>query len=289
MKKKIITGSSIGFCFGVTRAVEMAMKILDKHKHLATLGDLVHNDLVMAELKKRGMKVIKDISEARGCPFIIRSHGLPPDILEKVKEQTDIIYDATCPFVSKVQELVKALSAEKNFIFLVGDPQHPEIEAMKKIAGNNCIIVKPESRVNFLHIKAARWAVFAQTTLSLDLYRAAITRILRHIPAEKITIFNTICPVSIKRQNEALKLAGRVDLLIVVGGRKSSNTRKLVLTGKKVNKNTLLVESPSEVKSLNLAKFQKIGIISGASTDVSCIKEIIRILSNHPAQKNHRR
>ncbi|HON05964.1 MAG TPA: 4-hydroxy-3-methylbut-2-enyl diphosphate reductase [Candidatus Ratteibacteria bacterium] len=287
-KRTIITARSIGFCFGVTKAVELAKKILDKHKCLVSLGDLVHNDLVMTELKEKGMRVVTSISEIKGCPFIIRSHGLPPDILEKVKKQTSIIYDATCPFVKKVQNLIRVLSADKNFIFLVGDSAHPEIKAMKKIAGKNCTIVNPQSNTDFSYIKAARWAIIGQTTLSLNLYRTAITRILKRIPAEKITIFNTICPVSIERQSEALKLAGNVDLLIVVGGRKSSNTEKLVLTGKKINKNTILVETPEEVKKLSFANFQKIGIISGASTDVSCIKEILRILRNHPAQKNHR-
>jgi len=290
MKKRIIATGPIGFCFGVTKAVEIAENVLNKYGCLATLGDLVHNGLVMSELKAKGLRVVKDISQINGQPFIIRSHGLPPDILNNIKKQTDIIYDATCPFVRRVQNLIKTLSNEKNFIFLVGDPDHPEIKAMERFAGKNCFIVKPEStRFDFPQIKAPKWAIIGQTTLSLDLYRSAIRKIVRYIPTKKITIFNTICPVSIKRQNEALKLAGMVDLLIVVGGTKSSNTKKLLLTGKKVNKNTFLIETPEEIKKFNLAKFQKIGIISGASTDVKAIKEIIEILKQPQRKKNHRR
>jgi len=284
--KKIIVGKSIGFCFGVTKAVNTAKQVLKKKKCLTTLGDLVHNPIVMEELKSKGLKVINHLSEAQNNPFIIRSHGLPPDVLEELRKYTAEIYDATCPFVRKVQQLVKKLADENNFIFLVGDPDHPEIKAMEKIAGKNCLIVKPGARVFDHPVNQTRWAIIAQTTLSLDLYRNAINKILEKMPSERCTIFNTICPVSIKRQQETLKLAQKVDMLIVVGGRKSSNTRKLVHTGKKVNKNTFLVESPSDLKKIDVANFKKIGIMSGASTDERCIKEIVRILKNHPAQKN---
>ncbi len=277
MKKQIIVGKSTGFCFGVTKAVETAKRILEKRKTLTSLGDLVHNPLVMSELKNKGLRVIQKISDAKGKPFIIRSHGLPPDVLRELKSFTHEIYDATCPFVRKVQNLVKHLSEENYFIFLVGDPEHPEIRAMEKIAGVNCAIVKPGQVRNTIPDKN-KWAIIAQTTISLDLYKAAISRILKNIPSEKVTVFNTICPVSIRRQEEALKLASQVDALIVVGGKKSSNTGKLVHTGKKVNKNTFLIEMPEELKKLNLAKFEKIGIISGASTDVSCIRNVVRIL-----------
>ncbi|MCM8822322.1 MAG: 4-hydroxy-3-methylbut-2-enyl diphosphate reductase [Candidatus Omnitrophica bacterium] len=255
----------------------MAKEILEKRKTLTTLGDLVHNPLVMKELKLKGLKVIQEISSARDCPFIIRSHGLAPDLLEKLRSFTREIYDATCPFVRKVQNLVKELSDENYFIFLVGDPGHPEIRAMQKIAGRNCAIVKPGQTRNVARAKK-KWAIIGQTTLSLDLYRNAISGILKNIPLEKATIFNTICPVSIERQKEALSLARRADALIVVGGRKSSNTQKLVHIGKKVNSNTFLIEFPQEVKKINLAKFEKIGIISGASTDVICIKKVVETL-----------
>ncbi|MGC9065717.1 MAG: 4-hydroxy-3-methylbut-2-enyl diphosphate reductase [Candidatus Ratteibacteria bacterium] len=289
MARKIIVGRSIGFCFGVTKAVNTAKKILNEYGCLATLGDLVHNPIVMSELKEKGLRVIDRISEARNCPFIIRSHGLPPDALEKLKRYTTKIYDATCPFVRKVQNLVRDLSARHYFIFLIGDPDHPEIVAMKKISGDNSMVIRPYQKIDTSSIHLKKWAVVAQTTISLDLYRTAIKKIINTLPAEKLTIFNTICPVSIKRQSEALELAKKVDALIVVGGRKSSNTRKLVHIGRKVNKNTFLIESSEEAKNLNLANFEKIGIISGASTDVRCIREMIDIFSEHPAQKKYRR
>ncbi|MCM8764444.1 MAG: 4-hydroxy-3-methylbut-2-enyl diphosphate reductase [Candidatus Omnitrophica bacterium] len=283
--KKIIVGKSVGFCFGVTKAVEMAKEILEKRKSLTTFGDLVHNPLVMEDLKSKGLRVIQKISSARNSPFIIRSHGLAPDLLEKLKSYTQEIYDATCPFVRKVQNLVKKLADENYFIFLVGDPGHPEIRAMQKIAGKNCAIVKSGRAQKNLACAKKKWAIIAQTTLSLDLYRTAIFRILQNIPLEKVTVFNTICPVSIERQQEALSLGRSADALIVVGGRKSSNTKKLVHIGKKVNPNTFLIEFPQEVKKINLAKFEKIGIISGASTDVICIKKVVETLKTIQRKK----
>lgn len=286
MKKEIIVGESVGFCFGVTRAVNLAKKVLEKRKFLTSLGDLVHNPLVMADLKKRGFKVIQKISQAKGCPFIIRSHGLPPDVLEELKKYTKEIYDATCPFVRKVQKLIKELSEKNCFIFLAGDPEHPEIMAMQKIAGHNCAVINPLQNQVISVPKSKKWAIIAQTTISLDLYRKTIMRILTNFEAEKIMIYNTICPVSIKRQNEAQLLAGKVDAFIVVGGRKSSNTRKLVHIGKKVNKNTFLVETPEELKKINLEKFKKIGIISGASTDVDCIRKVLDAIKAIQRKKN---
>ncbi|HOJ31677.1 MAG TPA: 4-hydroxy-3-methylbut-2-enyl diphosphate reductase [bacterium] len=289
MTRQIIVGKSIGFCFGVTKAVNTANRVLDQYGCLTTLGDLVHNPIVMSELREKGLRVVEQVSETRNCPFIIRSHGLPPDVLQELKQYAARIYDATCPFVKKVQGLVRKLSAQQYFIFLIGDPEHPEILAMKKIAGDNSLVMKPYQKFDTCSTSLKKWAVIAQTTISLDLYRTAIKKIINRLPAEKLTIFNTICPVSVKRQSEALELAGKVDALIVVGGRKSSNTRKLVYIGRKVNKNTFLIESSSEVRNLNLANFEKIGIISGASTDVRCIREMMDILRDHPAQKKYRR
>ncbi len=275
--KEIIIGKSIGFCFGVTRAINMAKKVLEKEKVLTSTGDLVHNPLVMAELKKMGFQVIDDISQAKSKPFIIRSHGLPPDQLKKVRCFAKKVYDATCPFVRKVQKLVRKLINQDYFIFFVGDPEHPEMIAMEKIAGKNCAIIKPGTGSINIPLKK-NWAIIAQTTISLDLYYKAITTILKNIPEERVTIFNTICPVSVIRQKEATDIASKVDALIVVGGKKSSNTNKLFHLGRKVNKNTFLIEDPAEVEKLEIEKFKKIGIISGASTDVNCIKELVRIL-----------
>ena len=276
---EIVVAKNIGFCFGVTRAVKLAKKILQRKGVLFTLGDLVHNPLVMDDLKKNGLVVLTRLPGQKIGDFIIRSHGLPPRILSKISSRAEIVHDATCPFVRKVQGLVKKTAGENFLIFLVGDPEHPEIRVLKELAGKKCIIVTPgKHNVRLPRTRTTKWAVFAQTTLSIDLYRDAICGILKRLPSQETRIFNTICPVSTARQEEAARLAKDVDAMLVIGGKKSSNTAKLVHIASQYNPHTFQVERFSDLIPLHLEKFGRIGIISGASTDVQCIGDVLSFL-----------
>ncbi len=287
--KEIIIAKNRGFCFGVTRAVNLARKVLENEKTLLCLGDLVHNSIVMEELKNKGFSVISSVKDIKHSPFIIRSHGLPPSVLEEVRKSTPFMYDATCPFVKKVQNLIKTFAKKDFFIFLVGDSQHPEIQALKEIAGKNCFIVSPSNPKINGKTEDKSWAIVAQTTLSLEMYKTAIKKILEKLPENEVKIVNTICPVSIKRQEEAKQMAKKTDLFLVVGGKKSSNTKKLFIIGKNINKNTYQIENLSDLQNIKIEKFNKIGIISGASTDVAFINTLIDCLKEKGYKKITRR
>jgi 4-hydroxy-3-methylbut-2-enyl diphosphate reductase len=287
--KKLIIAKNIGFCFGVTKAVNLARKLLDKEKKLLCLGDLVHNAVVMDELKNKGFCVIKDTKSVKNAPFIIRSHGLPPSVLKEIKNSNVPIFDATCSFVKKVQNLVKTFAEKNFFIFLVGDSQHPEIQALKEIAGKNCLIISPYNPKVNKKITHKQCAIIAQTTLSSEMYKSAIKKIVEKFPDKDIEILNTICPVSIKRQQEAKNLAKNTDLFLVVGGKKSSNTKKLFIIGKNINNNTYQIEKLSDLENIEIEKFNKIGIISGASTDINFINILINNLKHTGYKKITRR
>ncbi|MFA5645387.1 MAG: 4-hydroxy-3-methylbut-2-enyl diphosphate reductase [Candidatus Ratteibacteria bacterium] len=276
-QKTIEVSRCVGFCFGVTRAVEKARTILSKTGSLATIGDIVHNPLVMEDLVSRGLQVLTDPSEIKGSPFIIRSHGIQPTLLAEVKKHAGTIHDATCPFVTKVQRMVGSLRG-KYMIFLVGDPLHPEIQVLKELAGNNSCVVDPVKNDMILLNSSdilQKAAIVAQTTISKEMFLQAIHIIFQKTAWREIRTFNTICPVSIERQQEAQRLANTVDALIVVGGKKSSNTEKLVVIGKRSNPATFLVEQLSDLARIQIEKFHRFGIISGASTDIRFIQQIL--------------
>ncbi len=275
--KKIIVAKSIGFCFGVKRAIRMAEEVLEKEGILYSLGDIVHNPLVVERLVSKGLKVVEDIKSLENSPFIIRSHGLPPDLKRKVREKTPHIYDATCPHVGKVQDLIKNLSKEGYFIIIVGDKHHPEVKGLKNFAGKSRVIEKEK---DFLFKRnLGKVAIVGQTTLSFEEYFETVKRILDRLIADEVKVFNTLCKITQERQKEAEYLSKRVDALLVLGGKRSSNTKKLYNIGRKKNKNTFHIERLEGLKKIGFEKFEKIGIISGTSTPQEFIGEVIEYFS----------
>jgi len=276
--KKLIVAKNIGFCFGVNRTVNIADSLLKKHKKLYSIGDIVHNPVVMENLKAKGLTVTENLAEIRSCPFIVRSHGIGQGKLEKLKKQKAEIFDATCPSVKKLHSLIKKLDKEKYFVIIIGNKSHPEVEALKDYGKQTWVF---QEGLAFRGKKFfEKIAVIGQTTLSFRDYFKTADYLLGNLYCKKIVIYNTICKVTEQRQTESACISKKSDMVIVLGGKSSSNTGKLYQNCRQFNKNVHFVEKIEEMEDISLKNIYSIGLVSGTSTPANFITMVKDKLKN---------
>ncbi|MGI6192048.1 MAG: bifunctional 4-hydroxy-3-methylbut-2-enyl diphosphate reductase/30S ribosomal protein S1 [Christensenellales bacterium] len=268
-----------GFCFGVRRAMDKVEELLQSNEKVYTLGELIHNRDVVQDLVNRGAVAVNDVSEIpEGAHVVIRSHGVPPHILEECEKRGLIIHDATCPFVSRIHKIVENEAKDGKAILIVGDEKHPEVIGIRARAGEHAYVLSNENDVAKLpHI--AKAAVVAQTTISKAQFSEVILALRKKI--QNIDIHDTICTTTEERQREAEELARKSDAVVVIGGKHSSNTQKLAAICAKHCNNIYCVENPKAFASI-LAKLKAHGIISvvaGASTPKCMILEVLTSMS----------
>ena len=269
---EIIVSETIGFCSGVKKAINGAEKALKNDENIYCLGDIIHNSGVVNRLKEKGMVFIKNVEEIPiGTSFIIRSHGLPFDIIDTIKKRVSKIYDFTCPKVKKSHKLVETLKTHKRPIIIVGNKDHPEVKAIYSLTENKGIIIeKPEEVKNKLN--SDECYVLVQTTFKPALFYEIVEEIISI--SKKSIIYNTLCEETTKRQQEVSELAKKVDLIIVVGGKHSSNTKTLYSIAKNIVK-SVHIENANELQKDWFTNVQRVGIASGASTPDYEIDRII--------------
>ncbi|MCX8081911.1 MAG: 4-hydroxy-3-methylbut-2-enyl diphosphate reductase [bacterium] len=270
--KKILVAKNIGFCFGVRRTVEMAERLLKQYGDVYSIGDIVHNPLVMEELKSNGLKVVKSYKEIKGKRFIVRSHGIGPDTFKYLQTKGVNIFDATCPSVKKIQSLIKTLDNQKYFIIIIGDAKHPEVIGLRNY-GRHTLIFSNSGFPKKIK-KLEKVAVIGQTTLSFDDYLRKVRYLKEQEIAKEYVIYNTICKVTGERQKEAIDISRNVDLVLVLGGKHSSNTAKLYETVKMHNRNVFYIEKMDDIYSVNLSCVNSVGLVSGTSTSDGFIEEV---------------
>ncbi len=270
---EIITAKKAGFCSGVKRAVEMAQSVAQKKKKLPlySLGPLVHNPRVVQELGKSGIHPVNSIEGIPPGVLIIRSHGAPIEIIEEARNTGFEIVDATCPLVARIHDIVTQLDAEGYTIIIVGHRDHPEVRGIKSRIKGTCHIVENSGDLDNIG-QPRKLGVVSQTTALASLFDEIAQSLV--IMAFEVRIFNTICPATACRQEAAARLAPAVDLMIVVGGKNSSNTTRLVEICQKLNSKTYHVENPQEIKKEWLDKAETIGLTAGASTPPEDLDEI---------------
>ncbi|MBN1156690.1 4-hydroxy-3-methylbut-2-enyl diphosphate reductase [Candidatus Woesearchaeota archaeon] len=257
----------LGFCFGVRRAVNIALKTRDD---CYTLGPLIHNSNVIDDLEKKGIKSIKSLDSAKGKKtLIIRAHGITESTRKEAERRGFKIIDATCPYVKRVQFLAKKLSRQGFSVVVIGDNEHPEV---KSIVNNDKKIIVIETEAEARNLQdAEKMALLAQTTQSRALF-GKVERILKK-KAKIMESFDTICDATAKRQEAAVRLARSSDLMIVIGDRKSANTKRLFELCSAITK-TILVENADELS--DLGQYNLIGITAGASTPKYVIDKVVR-------------
>lgn len=260
---------SAGFCFGVKRAVNIAFETAQKSKGpVYTLGPVIHNPQVVAELEACGVKAVKSLAGITKGTVIIRSHGVHPKVLNGLRKKGLKIVDATCPFVTKAQQAAALLKGENRQVVIVGEAEHPEVIALKGYAGKNSVVYNQ----NDFKVQK-KLGVLAQTTLSAGDFVNALMSFGRQ--AEDLHIINTICQATKVRQQDTMRLAKDSDLMIVVGGRNSANTSRLLELCKKVGKPAYHVETEAELRSQWFKGKKKVGITAGASTPDSMVKRVV--------------
>ncbi|MBN2373022.1 4-hydroxy-3-methylbut-2-enyl diphosphate reductase [bacterium] len=275
---EIEIASKSGFCFGVQRAVDIAFKLGCKYsKGVYTLGPIIHNPKVVEQLEKASVHMLNDIDNIKSGILIVRSHGLPPNIIDEAKKKGLKVVDATCPFVKKVQTYAISLKEKGYPVLLIGDKNHPEVIAIRGYVNDEIIICESVNDLNKLDIPP-KLGVVAQTTQDYEKFKTIVTNLLDCV--RELKVYNTICDSTVVRQQSALKLAKKVDLMFVIGGKNSANTNRLSNICSIVNPKTHLIESSEEIDEKWLDSISKIGITAGASTPKWIIDDVVERLKN---------
>ncbi len=276
---EIYVARSAGFCYGVKRAINLAKKTLEKSKlKCFTLGPIIHNPSVVKELEDQGLKVVNKVSDIKKGTLIIRSHGISKedkDYLDRKGEEI-ILVDATCPFVEKALDKLKILSKEGYEIFYLGDKNHPEVKGLLSYINNQAVVFERPDDIPCKKYKKV--GLISQTTQKPELFKRSVEKLLPL--CEELRVFNTICQTTTIRQKEARELAKKVDIMIVLGGKMSANTKKLAEVCKNELENTYHIETVKDLKKSWFRGVKKVGITAGASTPKEHIEEVIEFLEN---------
>ena len=284
---KTILAPKAGFCFGVKRALDLAMQTArETNKSIYTLGPLIHNPQVVEDLSKKGIKVVKDLSDIPEGVIIIRSHGVGPDIIDNARDRDLQVIDATCPFVKKAQELAKELNDQGYQVVVVGDKEHPEVTGIIGWTGHTGIVVEtPEQAEKLQPLK--KIGIISQTTQPEENFNN-IASVLQE-KAEEVKAYNTICHATRDRQYAAAELARKVDVMIVIGGKNSANTQKLARLCAQTGTPTHHIETAAEFNREWLADKKLIGITAGASTPDWIIEEVKRYMEEVTNQETDKK
>jgi small subunit ribosomal protein S1 len=279
---EIIIAETAGFCFGVKRALELVEKALeDGGSPIHSLGPLIHNPSVVAELESRGLKAIEDIEGIAAGRVVIRSHGVGPGIIRLAQGKGLEIIDATCPFVKNVQELAMMLYHEGYQVVIVGERDHAEVKGVLDSVAGNALVIDTSEEVEISSL-GPKVGIVGQTTKEIQGFNRIVQLIAAH--AKECRIFNTICLATARRQQEAAELSQNVDLMIVVGGQNSANTRHLAEICRDNDTPTHQVETAGDLQAEWFTGSPRIGVTAGASTpdaQIFSVVEKIKLLGGN--------
>ena len=280
--KRILIAASAGFCFGVKRAISIANETAGKAAAsgasgpdaipIHSLGPLIHNPQAVEELEKKGVHVVESVDHIPCGKVIVRSHGITRRDAEELAGKNVQIIDATCPFVKKAQEYARSLSREGYAVTVVGDANHPEVKSIISYIETGVPVITSLS-----DLKEAtgirKVGVVAQTTQSFENLMEFVSVALKRIP--EVRVYNTICNATVLRQKESMAVARNADVMIVLGGYNSANTRRLAEICRELNPKVLHIETASELSPDTLSGVSCLGVTAGASTPEWIIEELV--------------
>ncbi len=277
---KVELAESAGFCFGVKRAIDAVYHLAEGgERSVYTLGPIIHNEQVVADLENRGVRVAETPEEISGkgeATLVIRSHGVPKQTVEKLENMGISYEDATCPFVKKIHETVLSHSRMGEEIVIIGSASHPEVQGILGwTEGTGHVIETPQEAADFVPENPDRKiCVVAQTTFNYKKFQELVEILSKK--GYDILAVNTICNATSTRQREAEELAARSDAMLVIGGRHSSNSRKLYEICKNQCANTFFIQTADDLRGIPLDSFASLGITAGASTPNNIIQEVLK-------------
>jgi len=276
---KIIIAENTGLCYGVRRALNIVRRTRGAEGGLVTtLGDLIHNPRVIADLERRGVRSVASPRDVRGGTVVICSHGVPPEVRRRLLRKKVEVVDATCPIVLGIQELVDGLSRSGREVVLVGNPGHPEVLGLLGYGRGRLVLVEDEAAARALPWRKAR-AVLAQSTQDEDLFGRVAAALVER--TGDLAVHNTICRSARTRQRATAELAARVDVMFIVGGKASSNTAKLFGISKRILPRTYFVEDAAGIRPAMLRGAKTVGISGGASTPPEVLREAVTHRNTH--------
>lgn len=280
---KITLAETAGFCFGVKRAVDMVYELCQQGNKVCTLGPIIHNAQLVADLEQKGVRVVENVEEVRdGEILVIRSHGVPEDVMNSAQKLGVNTIDATCPFVAKIHKIVKEASLNNQTVLIAGDAKHKEVIGIIGHCSGPVFVFEDEKSLmellqNNPNLKEDKVCVVAQTTFNKKIWAECEKILKKHCTNQ--SIFGTICNATSMRQSEANQLSLKCDAMVVIGGQHSSNTKKLYDVCKVNCEKTLLIETAKELSAEFFEGAQSIGVVAGASTPAAIIKEAIKTMT----------
>jgi (E)-4-hydroxy-3-methyl-but-2-enyl pyrophosphate reductase len=272
---RIVRARALGFCFGVRRAIEVVAEAVEKKGPIDSLGSIVHNPVVMEGLAARGVQVVQGLDDVKSDTLAVTAHGRGPEIVEEAAQRGLALIDATCPIVRKSQKAAQALCGGGFRVVIYGEENHPEVRGVLAWTdGKGTAILDPEADVD---IPRRKVALLAQTTKSEESFADFVARFVSHNIGRinELRIVNTTCPETDARYGAARELAAECDLLIVVGGRNSANTRKLAQTCADTGVETHHIERAEEINPAWLDGTGAVGVTAGASTPDQSVEEVV--------------
>lgn len=279
---KITLAESAGFCFGVARAVKQAEDYIKDGVNACTLGPLIHNPLFVKSLEDKGVYVAEGITEVKdGYTLIIRTHGITKELFSEIEKSGIRYFDATCPFVKKIHRIVEKESADGSKIIIAGDPNHPEVKGIRSYCKTESYVVSSSEELESIKknndfSENDAFSLVSQTTFDAKEFKKC-EKFAKTL-FTNLKIFDTICNATALRQEEAIALAKENDMMVVIGGRNSSNTEKLRKLCSEIT-DTYLIEEASELSEIKFDRASSVGVTAGASTPDGIIKEVIRTMS----------
>ena len=273
----VTVAKTAGFCFGVKRAVEKVYEQIEKGKTpIYTFGPIIHNEEVVRDLEERGVKVLETAEELRQLTdgvVVIRSHGVGKDIYDILEKNGIEIIDATCPFVKKIHRIVSEQNENGRRVIIVGNGKHPEVEGIKGWGNDDTLVIETAEEFEKLQISdGEKLCIVAQTTFNYNKFQDLVEKISK--TRYDILGLNTICNATQERQVEARQIASQVDVMIVIGGRNSSNTQKLYEICRRECKETYYIQTLKDFKPEKAGSVRSVGITAGASTPNQIIEEV---------------
>ncbi len=273
----IIVAKSAGFCYGVRKAVNEVYNQLNENQ-VVTLGSIIHNKIVTEDLSKKGANIIENLDDYEKGTLIIRSHGVSKDIIDEIENRNIPYKDCTCRDVKKIHDLVKSKSQEGYDIIIIGNENHPEVQGIIGWSLTDVTVITDENDCKINKVDSEKkYFLVAQTTYNIQSFNKTVEKLKKYI--KNIEINNTICPATTVRQKEAIEIAKEVDVMIVIGDKKSSNSNKLFELCKKNCEKSYFIESISDLQLKFISNSGNIGITAGASTPQAIIKEAILFMS----------